>query len=210
MMMNKLLTLSAFMMYGLMNANSAIAASWNEAVQGELSSNALAPSTLTLDLGSNSVIGSFNPQDVYDPDYLTVIVATGTQLSGLLYGSNFVINDARSFIGVDIGTIVDLTPTPTSQFGLHGYAHIPIGSAVGTNFLPEIGNGFGSQGFTGPLAAGTYTFWMQETSGALGTYSWDFVVSTAPVPEPESYAMLLAGLGMLGFVSRKKQAKKHK
>ena len=26
----------------------------------------------------------------------------------------------------------------------------------------------------------------------------------APVPEPESYAMLLAGLGLLGFVARRK------
>jgi hypothetical protein len=206
-MMNKLLTLSALMIYGVINANSAFAASWNEAIQGELSSNPLAPSTLTLDLGSNSVIGSFNPQGVYDPDYLTVIVPTGTQLSGLLYGSNFVINDARSFIGVDIGTTVDLTPTPTSQFGLHGYAHIPIGSSVGTDFLPEIGNGFGSQGFTGPLAAGTYTFWMQETSGALGTYAWDFVINTAPVPEPETYAMLLAGLGLMGATTRRRKQK---
>lgn len=204
--MNKSLTLPAFVMYGLITANSAFAASWNEAIQGELSSNASSPSTLTLDLGSNSVIGSFNPQGVYDPDYLTVTVPTGAQLSSLLYGSNFVINDARSFIGVDIGTTVDLTPTPTSQFGLHGYAHIPIGSSVGTNFLPEIGNGFGSQGFTGPLATGTYTFWMQETSGALGTYSWDFIVSA--VPEPDAYALLLAGLGLIGATATHRKEKR--
>jgi len=29
-------------------------------------------------------------------------------------------------------------------------------------------------------------------------------VSTAPVPEPETYAMMLAGLGMLGFVARRR------
>jgi hypothetical protein len=90
---------------------------------------------------------------------------------------------------------------------LHGYAHIPIGSSVGTDFLPEIGNGFGSQGFTGSLAAGTYTFWMQETSGALGTYSWDFVVSAAPVPETETYAMLLTGLGLIGADRRRRKQK---
>lgn len=31
------------------------------------------------------------------------------------------------------------------------------------------------------------------------------IVLTAPVPEPESYALLLAGLGVLGFVSRRKK-----
>jgi hypothetical protein len=31
--------------------------------------------------------------------------------------------------------------------------------------------------------------------------------SINPVPEPESYAMLLAGLGLLGFVSRNRKKK---
>lgn len=29
--------------------------------------------------------------------------------------------------------------------------------------------------------------------------------STAPIPEPETYAMLLAGLGLLGFVARRRK-----
>ena len=40
--------------------------------------------------------------------------------------------------------------------------------------------------------------------------SYDNVVVTdytlAPVPEPETYAMLLAGLGLLGLARRRKQA----
>jgi len=31
--------------------------------------------------------------------------------------------------------------------------------------------------------------------------------SRAPVPEPESWAMLMAGLGLIGFAARKRQAK---
>jgi hypothetical protein len=34
----------------------------------------------------------------------------------------------------------------------------------------------------------------------------DFYSSAAPVPEPETYAMMLAGLGLLGFVARRRKA----
>lgn len=34
-----------------------------------------------------------------------------------------------------------------------------------------------------------------------------FTQYTAPVPEPETYAMLLAGLGLVGFVARRRAAK---
>lgn len=45
--------------------------------------------------------------------------------------------------------------------------------------------------------------------GAIGTMSGYPVAQTitlaAPVPEPESYAMLMAGLGLMGFVARKRR-----
>lgn len=47
------------------------------------------------------------------------------------------------------------------------------------------------------------------TYGAAGTWRFDMVTvsgtATAPIPEPETYAMLLAGLGLMGFASRRKQ-----
>ena len=33
----------------------------------------------------------------------------------------------------------------------------------------------------------------------------DLTASTAAIPEPETYAMLLAGLGMLGFAARRRR-----
>jgi len=38
------------------------------------------------------------------------------------------------------------------------------------------------------------------------TFADDFTINTA-VPEPETYAMLLAGLGLLGFAARRRQRK---
>ena len=44
-------------------------------------------------------------------------------------------------------------------------------------------------------------------SGTMGIVGHDVAANLVPVPEPETYAMLLAGLGLLGFVgSRRKQA----
>ncbi len=34
-----------------------------------------------------------------------------------------------------------------------------------------------------------------------------YVVATTPVPEPESYAMMLAGLGVMGVIARRRKAK---
>lgn len=43
-----------------------------------------------------------------------------------------------------------------------------------------------------------------------GTWRFDMVTvsgtTVAPVPEPEAYAMLLAGLGLMGFAARRRQA----
>lgn len=60
------------------------------------------------------------------------------------------------------------------------------------------------------LAAGSYSFnVLVATSGTTsGEYFGNFTVaspSVAAVPEPETYAMFLAGLGLLGFVSRRRQ-----
>jgi PEP-CTERM motif-containing protein len=46
------------------------------------------------------------------------------------------------------------------------------------------------QGIPDPLTGGT-------TSGSIG--------STTPIPEPETYAMMLAGLGLMGFVARRRK-----
>jgi hypothetical protein len=44
--------------------------------------------------------------------------------------------------------------------------------------------------------------WAYLASGTLSGIS-----TTSPIPEPETYAMLLAGLGLLGFTARRRQLK---
>ena len=44
-----------------------------------------------------------------------------------------------------------------------------------------------------------------QLSGALPDSKSQLIVLTAPVPEPETYAMLLAGLGLMGVVARRRK-----
>lgn len=56
------------------------------------------------------------------------------------------------------------------------------------------------------LAAGSYYFTVAgATTGRLGG---SYVVNAAvtPVPEPETYALLLGGLGVIGFIARRRNA----
>lgn len=56
----------------------------------------------------------------------------------------------------------------------------------------------------GPLAAAN-DYYFNVTGKATGVGGGNYTFTLAPVPEPESYAMLLAGLGIMGFVARRRQ-----
>lgn len=63
------------------------------------------------------------------------------------------------------------------------------------------------------FAPGTSAYAAANTGSSYatsGTWRFDMVTvsgtAVAPVPEPETYAMLLAGLGLMGFAARRRQA----
>lgn len=74
------------------------------------------------------------------------------------------------------------------------------GSLVGVNAVYSAGAPSVelSAGFGAP-----YAFYQQSVSN----YGYaDLSFSTAAVPEPESYALMLAGLGVVGFLARRRKA----
>jgi hypothetical protein len=62
-----------------------------------------------------------------------------------------------------------------------------------------------SMGLTN-LAAGSYTLMVNGTSSGAGGYQTS--INVTPVPEPGTYAMMLAGLGLMGFIARRRKQSK--
>jgi len=85
---------------------------------------------------------------------------------------------------------------------------VTVGAAPAFNFVGDMNNHatetFNYHATTTGLTQLTFTSAASGYSGAV----IDNVSVTGAVPEPETYAMLLAGLGMVGFIARRKAAKK--
>ncbi|MEB0136180.1 FxDxF family PEP-CTERM protein [Actimicrobium sp. CCC2.4] len=88
---------------------------------------------------------------------------------------------------------------------LNGYnlvALTPLSPSTGFTIYNLV---LGAQQFTGPLQL----LVSGNSFGSISSYSGTISVSAgspipSPVPEPETYAMMLAGLGLLGFAARRK------
>jgi hypothetical protein len=55
------------------------------------------------------------------------------------------------------------------------------------------------------IPAGSSNGWGNGTPGPGGGYGIPIQFTVAAVPEPETYAMMLAGLGLMGFIARRRK-----
>jgi len=103
-------------------------------------------------------------------------------------------------LGGIVGNADDASITFNLQTGFNGTTWSPISPLVLT---PDSNTGAFSfsQTVSGLTAGATYWFRLTGVSSG-GAYT----VTLAPVPEPESYAMLLAGLGLMGFIARRRKS----
>jgi len=167
--------------------------SWDETVNGDLSNDGLAPTPLAVSAGSNLILGNAGGPsggDI-DRDYFRFTVPAGSTWTGLTLLSNTAVAGGFSFVAIQVGPQLTVSPTGAGASDLLGFAHYDNGQ-IGTNLLPVI-----VSGFSGALPSGIYSMWVQDTGG-LAQYGFDVVLTSAPpaanVPLPAAALWLLAGL----------------
>jgi len=142
----------------------------------------------------------------------TANVADGVQGTPYTVGQLTAAGLTSFVIGIDVNTAQNGETLQSFQ--------VIIGGAGGNNDyfyngptlignIANNGNGFadwtlGTVDLTGLASATTVLFHAVWTGGTDGGEHF-FLVSANAVPEPETYAMLLAGLGLMGFVARRRR-----
>jgi len=158
------------------------ASDYAESVNGDLSGNRLTPTNLgILKIGSNTVAGSTINGDL---DYYRVHVPVGTQMTQMNL-THFASEDDLGFIALQNGTQFTETNNAPNVANILGYTHFGSTATlalVGTDILDNIGTGAGSIGFSPPLPAGDYTFWVQQTDVISVAYRFDMVLTNIGGP----------------------------
>jgi hypothetical protein len=114
---------------------------------------------------------------------------TGDDTFSFTLGSSSVVNS----------TTVDFTNILT------GFGVVNSVSINGQAFTDTFGDG-SVWSYSHMLNAGAYTLTVDTSTAGLYKGNLSMTAAIAPVPEPETYAMMLAGLGALGFVGRRRKA----
>ena len=178
---------------------TAHAAIYDETANGDLSDNRLSPTLFAIGTGANSISGFTEAGDL---DYVTFTVPVGWNLSSIFHRT-YVSNDFRAFIGLQEGSTFTESADAPNPANLLGYRHIGI-ETVNSEIIDDLATSNLStppaMGFVGPLGAGNYTFWIQQT-GAGSAYAFDLMLT--PVPEPQQWMLMLAGALLLASRARK-------
>jgi hypothetical protein len=130
----------------------------------------------------------------YDDYYFTIPDGSFNSIvSSINLGSIFGLSNlqARLYAGTDHIT------SPAGTALVQGW-----GSVV--NFAPDLTATTVVLNPTSLLAAGAYTLQIRGTVSGLAGGSYSGVLNVAPVPEPDTFAMLICGLGFIGFSLRRK------
>ena len=167
---------------------------WDEDIDGSLSTDRFNTTDFgTLSAGSNNMIADTQSGI---SKFFTFTIAEGTELSAMIL-DQWISEDDLGFLGMVEGDFFNVDPSAPDVTQLLGYVHHGE-TYVGQDFMPAMGQGPGSQGFTGPLGAGTYSFWLRQGGSQLTTQDINFVVT----PAPGAFALL----GVAGLILRRRQA----
>ena len=200
----------------LLAAAPAKATIYNEAVLGDLSNDPAAPTALTLTPGLNSVIGTvagFPPEGTDPQDWVSFTIPAGFVMTSYV-NSKYDSTDDQGFTGFQFGPSFSGDQFAAGSYA--GYAHFgteannpdgnPVSSStVGVNLLPLMADPSfapGTTGFTPPLAAGTYTFLIQQGNPVTTGYQFDMTLRSVPEPGSSSCLLGMGGLAILALRRR--------
>ena len=179
------------------------AAVWDESLAGDLSNSGLAPTSLVFVVGANQVLGSVgNSGQGVDRDYFKFTVPPGATLTSLKLLGNTSVSGADSFLALQVGPQVTVTPSGAGVENLLGFTHYGT-EQIGTDILPLVV----FNNFNGGLPSGTYSVWVQDTGGQV-EYGLEFGIvaaadSGADVPTLPQWALLLLGTLLLATTLRR-------
>src|SRR5438105_13923016 len=140
---------------GLAGGARATVIAWDEAINGLLSSDGLAPTPLTFIAGTGKeVLGTYGravANGPVDRDYFTFTVGPSSALTEIIVlpGTTAAGPLSVSFIGIEAGPQLTLPPTATTAAGLLGWRHLDPAADIGHDILPPIGNPSPPLGATG-------------------------------------------------------------
>ena len=179
----------------------------------------MAISIAALSIAATSAQAVSSP--VKDLGVLTFGVAKN--FNGGAAGNSVTFGDIFSF---ELGTLAGST-----KYGVIDFPLPFAGLSTSLSYAALYGNPDASAGFNGdeglplakqfsdlnneiqfsysPTAAGKYFLIVSGvTTGTNGGAYSGSILATAPIPEPESYAMLLAGLGVMGAIAVRRNKRK--
>lgn len=168
-------------------------------------SNQLSISVSMTNVGSSAISGvqygvGFDPDQGISAtgwDYSTVNTITGQ-------GNNAGVKAAYASLGPD-GTVLLKNTTSAAAYSIGAY--IDPYSCCSTIAPSTILSGAQAVGYSLTGDNGIALGYDIGTLGIGQTATIGYAYIFAPVPEPETYAMLIAGLGLMGFVARRRQKK---
>ena len=116
------------------------------------------------------------------------------------------VSSAFSLLGTDYVSIAN------GSFGLYAFGADNLAGTGDDVVIPGSTKSFGNDVFGETqltLAAGSY--YVNVTGNANGTLGGKYIVAssfvaTPPVPEPQTYALMLAGLAGLGFIAKRRSS----